>query len=75
MLGRELVISKDGREEVRARYYLSGARFYILTAKGMGFSSAIDPTDVDPSIESGTDNDAGVRHFLISFHLTPAANS
>jgi hypothetical protein len=65
-LGRELVISKNGRRAVRARYYLSGARFYILTAE-----SALSV----PNAESGPDDDPAVKAFLTSFHVTPAAKS
>jgi hypothetical protein len=69
-LGREMVISKDNRPVVRARFYRSGARFYILTAKSdIGLSPVIEPTDVDPATESGSDNDPAVTHFLTSFHV------
>jgi hypothetical protein len=75
-LGREHVISKDGRREVRVRFYRSGARLYVLTAKSsMGLSPVAEAADVDPSTESGTDNDAAVRGFLTSFHVTPVAKS
>ena len=72
-LGREHVVAKDGREAMRVRFYRSGARFYTVTAKShWGLAVVTDPSDNDPSIESGTDNDAGVRVFLGSFHVTDA---
>ena len=76
VLGRELVISKNGRRAVRARYYLSGARFYILTAESrMGVNPVAESTDTDPGAESGTDDDPAVTHFLTSFHVMPTAKS
>jgi hypothetical protein len=77
VLGRELVIRKNGDRAVRARYYRSGGRFYILTAKSaMGLNpGAIDSTPVDPSTESGKDSDPAVNDFLTSFHVTPAAKT
>jgi hypothetical protein len=72
-LGRELVISKDGRRTVRARYYRSGDRFYILTAKSsMGLNPTAESTGEDPAGASGTDEDPGVTAFLTSFHVTLA---
>jgi hypothetical protein len=73
-LGRELVISKNGRRAVRARYYLSGARFYILTAESAVRVPVARSTDVDPN-DSGTDDDPAVTHFLTSFHVMPAAKN
>jgi hypothetical protein len=76
VLGRERVIGKDGRRAVRARYYLSGARLYAVTARSaMGLSPTTEPSDADPSIESGSDSDPAVKVFLTSFHVTPAAPS
>ncbi len=78
ILGRELVVSKGGRRAVRARYYLSGARLYVLTAKSsMGLSPVTEQTSdmVDPSTESGSDNDPAVKVFLTSFHVTAPAPS
>jgi len=72
-LGREHVVAKDGREEMRVRFYRSGSRFYTLIAKShWGLAAVTDPSENDPSIESGTDKDAGVRVFLGSFHVTDA---
>jgi hypothetical protein len=73
-LGRELVISKNGRRAVRARYYLSGARFYILTAESAVAVPLARPTDVDPN-GPGTDDDPAVTHFLTSFHVMPTTKS
>lgn len=75
-LGRELVISKNGHRAVRARYYLSGARFYILTAESAaGLNPVAESTDADPSADSPKDEDPAVTAFLTSFHLLPAARS
>jgi hypothetical protein len=74
-LGRELVISKNGRRAVRARYYLSGARFYILTAESAVAVPVAKSTDLDPNAGSGTDDDPAVTHFLTSFHVMPTAKS
>jgi len=76
VFGRELVFSKGGRRAVRARFYLSGARFYMLTAKSVaGLSPAAEEEGVDPSTESGKDEDPAVGQFLNSFHVTPAPKS
>lgn len=75
VLGRELVISKNGRRAVRARYYLSGARFYILTVESAVTVPLAKSTDVDPNARSGTDDDPAVTHFLTSFHVMPTAKS
>jgi hypothetical protein len=72
-LGREMVFSKDGRCEARVRFYRSGPRFYVLTAKGMGLSPVTDPGDVDPCIGAPSDSDRAVTAFLTSFHLADAA--
>ena len=74
VLGRELVISKNGRRAVRARYYLSGARFYVLTAESAVAVPLARPTDVDPN-GPGTDDDPAVTHFLTSFHVMPTTKS
>jgi hypothetical protein len=75
-LGRELVIAKNGRRAVRARYYSAGGRFYILTAESaLGMNPVAESTDTDPTIGSGDDADPVVKDFLISFHLTPPARS
>ena len=76
VLGRELAISKNRRRAVRARYFLSGARFYILTAKSaLGVNPVAESTGVDPTTESGADDDPAVKDFLTSFQVTPAAKS
>jgi hypothetical protein len=76
VLGRELVISKNGSRAVRARYYLSGARFYILTAESVvGANPVGESAGVDTSTESGADNDPAVNVFLTSFHVSASAKS
>ena len=76
VFGRELVFSKGGRRAVRARFYLSGARFYMLTAKSVaGLNPTPEEESVDPATESGKDEDPAVTDFLSSFHLTPAPKS
>jgi hypothetical protein len=76
VLGRELVISKDGRRAVRARYYRSGDRLYILSARSvMGANPTAEATGEDHTTESGADDDPAVKAFLTSFHATPAAKS
>ncbi len=72
-MGREQIIGKNGGRAVRARYYLSGDRFYSLTAKSvMGLNPTAESSGEDTSAESPTDEDPGVKAFLTSFHVTPA---
>ncbi len=49
VIGRELVISKDGRPAAKARFFLAGGRFYVLAANASG---GIDDPSVDDFLTS-----------------------
>jgi hypothetical protein len=76
VLGREEAISKNGQLAVRVRFYLSGTRFYILTAtSNRGLNLVRESSDEDPNAQSGHNADPAVTRFMTSFHLTPATKA